>query len=68
MLAAIAVSAIVLAFFAVDTLRNDPATFIAIVAIGLLAVMLDFLWKRGRTAQARRTMPAGGGTVPPSSG
>jgi amino acid transporter len=67
-LAAIAVTAIVLAFFAVDTLRNEPETFLAIVAIALLSIILDFLWKRSRTAQARRTMPAGGGTVPPSSG
>jgi L-asparagine transporter-like permease len=34
-IAAIAVTAIVLGFFAVDTLRNEPATFAAIVAIAL---------------------------------
>ena len=28
-----------LAFFAVDTLRNDPWTFVAIVAIAVLAVV-----------------------------
>ena len=39
-------SAIVLIFFAVDTLRNDPATFVAIIAITLLAVVFDLLWKR----------------------
>ena len=49
--AAIGVSAIVLGFFAVDTLRNDPATFVAIIAITALAVVLDTLWKR--TAQSR---------------
>jgi amino acid transporter len=47
-LTAIAVSAIVLAFFAVDTARNDPATFVAIIVIALLAVVFDFLWKRNR--------------------
>ena len=47
-LAAIAVTAIVLAFFAVDTLRNAPETFTAIVAIALLSVALDFVWKRSR--------------------
>ena len=47
-LAAIAATAVVLAFFAVDTLRNAPETFIAIVAITLLAVALDFVWKRSR--------------------
>ena len=47
-LAAIAVTAIVLAFFAVDTLRNAPETFTAIVGIALLSVILDFVWKRAR--------------------
>ena len=37
-----------LVFFAVDTLRNAPETFVAIVAIALLAVVLDFVWKRMR--------------------
>ena len=45
-LAAITVTAVVLAFFAVDTLRNEPETFTAIIAIGLLSVILDFVWKR----------------------
>jgi amino acid transporter len=45
-IAAIGVAAVVLVFFAVDTLRNAPATFIAIVAIGVLAVALDAIWKR----------------------
>jgi amino acid transporter len=50
-LAAIAVTAIVLVFFAVDTLRNAPETFTAIVAIALLSVVLDFVWKRSRPAR-----------------
>jgi len=54
-LAAIGVSAIVLAFFAVDTLLNDPATFVAIIAITVLAVVLDTLWKR--TARSREGQP-----------
>ena len=36
-LAAIGVSAIVLVFFIVDTLRNEPATFVAILVIVVLA-------------------------------
>ena len=44
----IAATAIVLGFFAVDTLRNAPETFIAIVAMTLLAVVLDIVWKRVR--------------------
>ena len=49
-LAAITVTAVVLAFFAVDTLRNAPETFTAIVAIGLLSVMLDLIWRRNAPA------------------
>ncbi len=41
-------TAVVLGFFAVDTLRNAPATFVAIVAMTLLAVALDVIWKRLR--------------------
>jgi hypothetical protein len=44
----LAATVIVLAFFAVDTLRNAPETFGAIVAMTLLAVALDLVWKRVR--------------------
>jgi amino acid transporter len=47
-LVGIAATAVVLAFFAVDTLRNAPQTFVAIVAIAALAVILDTIWKRMR--------------------
>jgi amino acid transporter len=47
-LVGIAATVIVLAFFAVDTLRNAPETFVAIVAITALAVILDTVWKRAR--------------------
>src|SRR4029079_10461809 len=40
-----AATVIVLGFFAVDTLRNAPETFGAIVAMTLLAVALDGVWK-----------------------
>jgi amino acid transporter len=65
-LAAIAVTAIVLIFFAVDTVRNAPETFVAIVAIALLAVVLDVVWKRMRglpdapVAEPEPTGSAGG--------
>lgn len=49
--AAIAVTGIVLVFFAVDTLRDAPETFTAIVAILLLSVVLDILWKRKSRAR-----------------
>jgi amino acid transporter len=47
-LAAIAVTAVVLVFFTIDTLDNAPETFGAIVAIALLSIALDFIWKRQR--------------------
>jgi hypothetical protein len=48
----IAATAIVLGFFAVDTLRNAPETFGAIVGMTLLAVVLDIVWKRMRDHSA----------------
>jgi amino acid transporter len=47
-------TAVVLGFFAVDTLRNAPETFVAIVGMTLLAVVLDVVWKwvRDRSAGA----------------
>ena len=42
----VAATAVVLAFFAVDTLQNAPETFAAIIAIAALAVLADVLWKR----------------------
>jgi amino acid transporter len=51
-----AATAIVLAFFAVDTLRNAPETFSAIVLITALAVLVDWIWKRVRPS----------GDVPPT--
>ena len=50
----IAATGVVLAFFAVDTLRNAPETFVAIVAIAALAVILDIIWKRVRPEPRRR--------------
>ena len=44
-LAAIGVTAIVLVFFVVDTIRNEPETFAAILIIMALAVAFDTLWK-----------------------
>jgi amino acid transporter len=69
-LAAIAVTAIVLVFFAVDTLNNEPETFMAIVAIALLAVILDLLWKRshGARPQAASAATSDGEGVPPPAG
>ena len=62
-LAAIAVTATVLGFFAVDTLRNAPETFVAIVAIALLSVALDAVWKHSRGAHGRSGPSVTGGAV-----
>ena len=45
--ASIVVIAVVLGFFAVDTIQNAPETFIAIIALGLLAVGLDAVVRHG---------------------
>ncbi len=45
-LAAIAVIAVVLGFFAVDIVRNDPWTFVSIVVIGLVSVVLDAVFRQ----------------------
>ena len=57
-LAAIGATAVVLAFFAVDTLRNAPQTFAAIVAITILSIVLDFVWKRARGPAEPEVSPA----------
>jgi amino acid transporter len=52
-LAAIGVIAVVLAFFFVDTIRNDPWSVVAVVAITVVAFVLDALFRRpGRDATA----------------
>jgi Na+/proline symporter len=43
---AIAVIAVVLAFFFVDTIQHDPWSFVAVVAITVVAFVLDSLFRR----------------------
>jgi amino acid transporter len=63
-LVGMAATAIVLGFFAVDTLRNAPETFTAIVGMTLLAVALDTVWKYVRD----RSRPSGEeGAVTPAA-
>ena len=45
LLLAIVASGFVLLSFAVDTLRNHPATFTAMAVLVVLAVLLDGVWK-----------------------
>jgi amino acid transporter len=54
-LAAIAVTAVVLVAFGIDTLRNAPQTFSAILGIAVLAVVLDLVWKRVREPEPPAT-------------
>jgi hypothetical protein len=58
---AILAAGFVLVFFAVDTLRNEPGTFIAMAVLIVLAVVLDPLWKwfRDRRTPAPRWGLAG---------
>ncbi len=49
-LVATAVTAIVLVSFAIDTLRNAPETFTAMIAIGVVAVVLDAVWRARKPA------------------
>ena len=51
---ALLITATVLAFFAVDTLENAPETFVAIIAIGVLAVAFDAV---GTARAADRHLP-----------
>jgi hypothetical protein len=55
-LLASAVTAIVLVAFSVDTLRNAPETFVAMVGIGVLAVVFDAVW-RARRPSATDVVP-----------
>ena len=52
---AIAVTAIVLGFFAVNTLQTAPETFGAIITLALLSVILDAIVRRGRGKQGAPT-------------
>lgn len=54
---AIVAAGFVLAFFAIDTLRNDPRTFVAMAALAALAVILDLYWRWVRGRRAPRNNP-----------
>jgi amino acid transporter len=46
------VTAVVLVAFSIDTLRNAPETFTAMILIGLLAVVFDAVWRARRPTEA----------------
>jgi hypothetical protein len=58
-ISAIALTALVLVL-SIDTLENDPGTFVAMIAIALLALALDRVWTRARDRRgAGRGAPSG---------
>jgi amino acid transporter len=54
-LAAIAVIAVVLGFFFADTIDSSPETFAAIIGTGVLAIVLDALFRRPLEPQPHTT-------------
>ena len=50
--AAMAMTTLVLVLFMIDTLENDPVTFVSTLVITLLAIVLEFLWTRIRDRKA----------------
>jgi amino acid transporter len=46
--AAIATTLVVLLLFAIDTARNEPRTFVAMIAVGAIAIGLELLWRHQR--------------------
>ena len=54
------VTAVVLVAFYVDTVRNAPETFTAMILIGLLAVVFDAVWRaRKPVSTGTHTQQAG---------
>jgi hypothetical protein len=54
---AVVVIAVVLAFFAVDTIGNDLGSFIAIVLIAVGAIVLDALFRHPPPGQLAAEAP-----------
>jgi hypothetical protein len=48
----ILLTVVVLLVFGVQTLRTEPFTFVAIIAILCLAIVLDLIWSRIRARHA----------------
>jgi hypothetical protein len=49
--AAVAMTLVVLVLFLIDTARNAPRTFVSMLVIGALTVVFDLVWKRQRDRQ-----------------
>jgi hypothetical protein len=46
---------VVLIVLGVQTLRTEPATFVAIIAVLVLAIVLDLIWSRIRARRSAAT-------------
>ena len=66
-LLAMAVTTLVLLAFSVDTLRNAPQTFTAMILIGLLSIALDTVWRARRPAGTNAGGPHATGSSSPAS-
>ena len=55
LVAAIVATLVVLILFSIDTAQNEPETFVAMLVIGALTVVFDFVWKRLRDRQPTST-------------
>jgi amino acid transporter len=55
LLAAVAATLVVLVLFGIDTARNEPRTFLAILVVGVIAVALDTMWRARRDRDAAST-------------
>ena len=54
---ATAVTAIVLLAFSIDTLRSAPQTFVAMILIGVVAIVFDAAWRRRRPPDSKAAVP-----------
>lgn len=54
------VTAVVLIAFSVDALHNAPETFTAMLAIGVLAIIFDAVWRARRPTGTEADHPAAG--------
>jgi amino acid transporter len=56
-LAAVVATAFILAVFGIQTLRDEPQTFVGMIGIAVLAVALDLIWSRLRERRAKASGP-----------
>lgn len=65
---AIAATAAVLVTFAVQTLRTEPETFVAMIVVLAFAVILEYIWSLIRARRAASKVTASDPPTPAGSG